>query len=139
MLRRLNHGAQLGMAQEVAVIDDAQAEEFKQVVALGGDGVVELAGVASDEFCRALADQPRLVCHLNGLRERVDVLVLDFLVYVGGEDAGGKTGIVGLVGDETGGGADGELVQLGGGGAVAEAADGLGGDTQGVYAFQPFA
>ena len=61
-------------------------------------------------------------------REGVDVLVLDLLVDHGGEQAGGQPGVVGLLGDERGRGADGEVVELLGGGAVDEAGDGAGGD-----------
>ena len=55
------------------------------------------------------------------LAERVDVLVLDLFVDVGRQQARRELRVVGLFDDERRRGADGELVELLGGGAVAQA------------------
>ena len=45
------------MAQQVAVIDGAQAKELEQVVLVGLDGVVQLAGVGGHELRHLRADE----------------------------------------------------------------------------------
>ena len=134
VLRRLDDLAVLGVAQQVAVVHRAEAEELEQVVALGVDGVVELAGVDRDELGRLVADEPELVADLDGLGERVDVLVLHLLVHVGGQQASRELGVVRLLDDEGGRGADGQLVELLGRGPVAQPADGAGRHPHGVDA-----
>ena len=56
----------------------------------------------------------------------------DLLVDVAGQQPGGQPGVLRLLADQLGGGLDRQPVQLGGGGAVVEAADRAGGDAQRV-------
>ena len=126
----------LGVAQQVAVVDGAQAKELEEVVAVVDDRVVELAGVGSDELDRCVADDAEFVADQDRLRERVDVLVPYLLVDDRGEEAAGQAGVVGLFDHERRGGTDGQSVELLGGGAVAEAGDRAGGDLHRVDARQ---
>ena len=128
VLRQFDHVAAGRMAQQVAVVDGAQAEVLEPAVRAEVDGVVELARVRRDEGRGGVADQALAVAERDALAERVHALAAHLLADVAGEQAGGELGVRGLLGDEFGGGLDGQPVQFGGGGAVVEAADGLGGD-----------
>ena len=136
VLRGLEDVTGLGVAQQVAVVDGAQAEELEEVVAVVDDRVVELAGVGSDELDRCVADDAEFVADQDRLREGVDVLVPYLLVDDRGEEAAGQAGVVGLFDHERRGGADGQRVEFLGGGAVAEAGDRAGGDLHRVDARQ---
>ena len=57
-------------------------------------------------------DDAYFVSATNGLREGVDVLVTDFLVNHGREQASSESRVVGLFGDQTRGGADRQLVKF---------------------------
>ena len=89
---------------------------------------VELAGVVLDERRRLVADQPLGVAERDRLAERRDALVADLLVDVAGQQPCREPGVLRLLADHLRGGLDGQPVQLGGAGAVVEAADGAGGD-----------
>src|SRR6185437_7724058 len=71
------------------------------------------------------------------LGEGVDLLVADLLVDGGGEQARRQARVLRLLGDEAGRGLDRELIELAGGRAVVEAADGLGRHPQGVDVPEP--
>ena len=114
----------------------AQAEELEVLVALGVDGGVEFGGVGGDELEDVVTDQAEGVAEGDRLREPGDVLVADFFVDIGREHAGGELGVVGLFDDETGCGADRQLIKLLGGGAVGEGRDRAGGDDHRVDAHQ---
>ena len=136
VLRGLDDLAGLGVAEEVAVIDRAQAEELEVLVSLGVDGGVEFGGVGGDELEDVVADQAEGVAEGDRLREPGDILVADFFVDIGRQHAGGELGVVGLLDDEAGCGADRQLVELLGGGAVGEGGDRAGGDDHRVDAHQ---
>ncbi|KAG1648662.1 hypothetical protein GQR58_029674 [Nymphon striatum] len=123
-------GAQV--RQQVAVIDGAQAEELEQLVAVVIDGVVEQRGVGFDEVGGLIVDQTNQATSRDGLRELLDVLVAQFFVDVGGEQATGELGVVRLFDDVGGRGADGQLVELDRGCTIVQAADRASGDAHGV-------
>ena len=100
VLGGLEDVAGFGVAQQVAVIDGAQAEELEQVVAVVDDRVVELAGVGGDELDGGVADDAELVADQDRLGEGVDVLVAHLLVDDRGEEAAGQAGVVGLLDHE---------------------------------------
>ncbi len=137
VLRGLDHLACLGVAQQVAVVHGAQPEELEVAVALGVDGGVELRGVGLDEGEHVVADQAQAVAEGDRLGEPGDVLVAHLLVDADREQAGGELGVVRLLHDEPRGGADRQLVELAGGGAVGERRDGAGGHHHRVHAEQP--
>ena len=136
MLRRLDAVPALRVLQQVAVVQRADAEVLEQLVPLRRDGIVQLARVDRGELRDAVVDEAEGVPRLHGLREGVDVLVAHFLVYEDGEETRGQLGVLRLLCDERRGGADGEFVQLAGGRAVVQSADGAGGDAQRVDALQ---
>ena len=109
------------MAQQVAVVDGAQAKELEQVVLVGLDGVVQLAGVGGHELRHLGADETLVETHGHRLRKGVDVLVTDLLVDHCGQQPGGQAGVVGLLDNEGRRGPDGQLVELLGSGPVAQA------------------
>ena len=92
--------------------------------------------MVGDERGGVVGDQPGRVPGGDRLRERVDVLVGDLLVDERGEEAGGEAAVVGLLADEGGRGADGQLVELHRRGPVVEAADRAGGDAHRVDAVE---
>ncbi|KAG1648658.1 hypothetical protein GQR58_029674 [Nymphon striatum] len=120
------------VTQQVAVIDGAQAEELEQLVAVVIDGVVEQRGVGFDEVGGLIVDQTNQATSRDGLRELLDVLVAQFFVDVGGEQATGELGVVRLFDDVGGRGADGQLVELDRGCTIVQAADRASGDAHGV-------
>ena len=128
VLRRLDHQTGGGVAQQVTVVDRTQAEVLEPVVGVEVDREVELAGVVLDEAGGLLADQALGVAQADGLAEGGDALVADLLLDVRGQQPRGEPGVLRLLADHLGGGLDAEPVELGGGGAVVQAADGAGGD-----------
>ena len=132
VLRGLDDGAGEGVAEEVAIVDGAQAEVLEAIGEGVVDGVVELAGVGGDELGGGVADDAFGVAVGDGLREGVEVEGGDFFDDGGEEEAGGEAGVLRLFGDEGGGGVDGDGIELAGGGSVVEAADGFGGYADGV-------
>jgi hypothetical protein len=88
--------------------------------------------VGLDEFGGGFGDDAFLMAVGDGLREGVEVERGDFFDDGGEEEACGEAGVLRLLGDERGGGVDGDGVELAGGGSVVEAADGLGGDANGI-------
>ena len=138
VLRGLDDLAGLGMAQQVAVVHGAQAEELEVAVALGVDRGVERRGVGLDELQHLVADEAHRVAELNRLGEPWDVLVADLFVDVGGQQAGRQLGVVGLLDDETGRGADRQLVELARGRPVGERRDRAGRHPHRVDAEEPF-
>ncbi len=120
------------MAQQVAVVDGAQPEVLEAPVGVLVDGEVELAGVVLDEGGGLVADEPLGVPEGDGLAEGRDALPAHLLLDVAGEQPRGEPRVLRLLADQLGGGLDGQPVELGGGGAVVQAADGAGGDPHGV-------
>ena len=112
VLRRLDHLAPLGVAQEVAVVHGAQTEELEGAVAVGVDRGVERRGVGLDEGEHVVGDEPGLVADLDRLGEPRDVLVAHLLVDDRGEQARRQLGVAGLLDDEAGGRADRQVVEL---------------------------
>ena len=72
------------------------------------------------------------------LREGVDFLARDFLGDVVGAGARGEAAVLGLFTDQQGGGADGQFVQLAGGGTVVQAGNGAGGHAHRIHGVQAF-
>ena len=85
-----------------------------------------------DELGGGFADDAFGVAVGDGLREGVQVEGGDFLDDGGEQQTRGEARVLRLFGDERGGGVDGDGVELAGGGAVVEAADGLAGYADGV-------
>jgi len=100
--------------QQVAVIDRAQTEELVQLVAFRIDGCVEDAGVRFDEVGSLFADEAEQSAGGDALAERLDVLVANLFVDVGAEEAGRELGVVRLVDDVAGRGADCKVVEFDG-------------------------
>ena len=121
------------MFEQVSVVQRPHAEVLEQPAAVPLDGVVELAAVLDNEAADGVVDEPEVVPRLHRLGERVDVLVLDLLVDEHREQPRRELRVLGLLRDERGRGADGELVELAGGGAVVEPGDGAGGDAERVH------
>ena len=124
VLRVLDDRPALRMPQQVAVVHGAQPEELEVSVALRYDRIVELAGVRRHECHHIRMDEPALAAFGDGLAERVDVLVLDFLVDVGGQQAGSQLRVVRLLRDQRRGRANRQLVELGGCSTVMKTRDG---------------
>ena len=78
------------MAQQVAVVHGAQAEELEAAVAVGVDRGVERRSVGLDEFEHVVGDEALGVADLDRLGEPRDVLVADFLVDHRGEQTRGE-------------------------------------------------
>jgi hypothetical protein len=114
------------VAEQVAVVDGAQPEVLEATIAVDVDGEVELAGVVLDEPRRLVADQPLGVTQRDRLAERHHALVPDLLDDVAREQPRGQPRVLRLLADHLGGRLDRQPVQLGGGGAVVQAADGAG-------------
>ena len=136
VLRPLDHRAAVRVAQQVAVVDGAQAEVLEPPVGVVVHGVVELARVRGHERRGLVADQPLGVADRDRLAERVDALPPHLLVDVGGEQPGGEPRVLRLLRDELGRGLDRQPVQLLGGRAVVQAADRLRRHPQRVYCGQ---
>ena len=128
VLRRLDHQPGRRVPQQVPVVDRAQPEVLEPAIGLPVDREVELAGVVLDEPRGLVADQTLGLAQRDRLAERRDALVADLLVDVPRQQPGGQPGVLRLLADHLGGGLDRQPVQLGGGRAVVQAADGAGGD-----------
>jgi hypothetical protein len=89
------------------------------------DGEVELAGVVLDELGGLVADEPLGVAERDRLAERRDALPAHLLVDEAGQQPRRQPRVRRLLADHVGGRADRQLVQLGGGRAVVQAADRL--------------
>ena len=139
VLGRLDGPPGLGVAEQVAVVDGAQAGELEEVGAVVVDGLVEHAGVGLHEVGGRVADEAQQAARGDGLGEAADALVADLLLGVGGEQAGAEPGVAGFLADQRGGGADRQLVEFDGAGAVAEPADRAGGDAHAVHAVEAVA
>ena len=137
VLRRLDDEPTLGIAEQVAVVDRAQAEVLEEVVAAVVDRLVELVGVVGDERRSLLTDEARVEPAGDRLREGVDVLVEHLLLHERGEQAAGEAAVARLLADEGGGRADAQLVELHRGRAVVEAADRAGGHPHRVDTLEP--
>ena len=111
------------MAQQVAVVDRAEAEVLEPQVARRVDRVIELAGIDCDELGGPVADETLGVAEADRLAERCDSLTADLLVDVAGEEPGRESGVLRLLTDHLGRCLDREPVQLGRGGPVVEPAD----------------
>ena len=131
-LRRLDHRTLFGMTQQVSVAHGPEAEVLEPVVVVLPDREVELPCVHGDKLGRVVVNQAQPVPQGDGLTEGGDQVAPDLLVDVVREQAGRQTGVLRLLCDELSSGLDGELVKFGGGRAVIDAADGLGGDTHGL-------
>ena len=139
LLRRLDHLAGVRMAQQVAVVQRAQAEVVEVQVERGIQRIVELARIGLHEVQQAVVDQADLVAAGDRLRERVDLLAGDLLGDVGGQQARGQAAVFGFFTGQQRGGADGQLVQFARAGAVVQAGDGAGGHAHRVDGVQAFA
>ena len=133
VLRPLDDGTAVRVAQQVAVVDGAQPEVLEAPVGVVVDGVVQLAGVGGHERRGGVADQPLGMAEGDALAERVHALAADLLVDVGGQQAGGEPGVLRFLGDQLGRRPDRQAVELLGGGAVVEPADRPGRHPQWVY------
>ena len=122
--------------QQVAVVDRAQPEVLEPAVGVAVDREVELAGVVLDERRGLVADQSLGVAEGDRLAERRDALVADLLVDVARQQPRGQPRVLRLLADHLGGRLDRQPVQLGGGGAVVQPADGAGGDPHRVHVGQ---
>jgi hypothetical protein len=138
VLRRLDDLAARRVAQQVAVVDGAQTEELEAAVAVGVDGRVEGRGVRVDEREHLVRDQAFGVADRDRLGEPRDVLVADLLVDHRGQQPRGELGVVRLLDDEPGSGADGQVVEFPGGRPVGERRDRAGGDTHRIDTEEPF-
>ncbi len=138
VLRGLDDLPPLRMAQQVAVVHGAQAEELERAVAIGVDRRVERGCVRLDEGEHVVGHQAFGMADLDRLGEPRDVLVADFLVDDRGEQARGELGVGRFLDDEPGGGTDRQVVELPGARAVGERRDGAGGDAHRVDAEQAF-
>ena len=136
VLGGLDHLPGLGVAQQVAVIHGAQAEELEVAVPPRVDGRVEVGGVGLDEGGGVGADQAQVGPAGDRLGEPGHGLVADLLVDVDRQHPGGQLGVVGLLDDEPGRGADAQFVKFAGGGPVGQGGDGAGADHHGVDAEQ---
>ena len=136
LLRGLDHLAAVRVAQQVAVIQRAQAEVVEAPVQRRVDGVVELARIGLHELQQALVDQAELMAAGHGLREGVDPLAGHLLVDHPGQQPRRQPAVLGFLAGEQGGGADRQLVQLGGGGTVVQAGNGAGGHAHRVHRVQ---
>ncbi len=132
VLRGLDDQPAGGVAQQVAVVDGPQPEVLEPAVGVLVDGEVELAGVVLDEARGLVADQPLGVPERDRLAERGDALAADLLVDVRRQQPRGQPGVLRLHADHLRRRLDREAVQLGGRGAVVQAADGPGGHPQRV-------
>ena len=138
LLRGLDHLAGVRVAQQVAVVQGTQAEVIEVQVQRAVDGVVELACVGLHEVQQAVVDQADFMATADRLREGVDFLARDFLGDVVGQQARRQAAVLGLFTDQQGGGADGQFVQLAGGGAVVQAGNGAGGHAHRIDGVQAF-
>ncbi len=127
VLRSLDHLAGLGVAEQVAVVHGAEPEELVQSVALGDDGVVELARMGGHHERGLVTDDPLDVAEAHRLAERVHVALLDLLVDDGRQHPGREARVAGLFHDEGRCRAYRHLVELLGGRPVVEPRDRAGG------------
>ena len=137
VLGGLDHLAGVGVAQQIAVVHRAQAEELEVPVSKRADGGVQRGGVLLGKGGGLVAYQAQAVAGFDRLGEPRDVLVAHLFVDAGGQEPGGQLGVVGLGDDEAGGGADGQLVELSGGGPVGQRGDSPGGHPHRVDSHQP--
>jgi hypothetical protein len=126
------------MPQQVAVVQRAQAEVVE--VAVQGDiqRIVELACVGLHESQQAVVGQADLMPALHRLRECVDLLPRHLLGDHAGQQARRELAVFGFFAGQQRGGADRELVELGGGRAVVQAGDRAGGDAHRLHRVQAF-
>lgn len=116
------------MAQQVAVVQRAQAEVVEVEVERGIQRVVELARVDLHEVEQALVDQADLVAARDRLREGADFLAGHLLGDEVGQQARGQAAVYsGSSPISRRGGADGQFVHSSGAGAVVQAGNGAGG------------
>ncbi len=125
------------MAQEVAIVDSAQAEVLELAVALHGDGVVQLPRVAPDEGREALVREAESLGREHRLGEGVDLLPADLLVDVRGQEARGEPRILWFLEDERRRRLYRKLIELARRGTVVKAADRLGRHPHGVNVKEP--
>ena len=139
MLRGLDHRALLRMAQQIAVVERPQAEILEAAALRDVDRIVELARMGFDHRAHAVVDQADRMPLRDRLRERMHALPRDFLVDIARQQARGEARVLRLVGGERGGGADRQLVEFAGRGAVVDAGDGLQRDAHRIDVVQPVA
>ena len=139
LLRGLDDLARMRMAQQVAVVQGAQAEVVEAAVQRRVQRIVQLARVGLHETEQAVVDQADFMAAQDRLRERVDFLPGHFLGDGVGQQARGQAAVFGLLGGQQRGGADGQLIQLARGGAVVQAADGARGHAHRVDRVQAVA
>ncbi len=139
LLRGFDHLAGVRVAQQVAVVQRAQAEVVEVEVVVGVDRIVELARVDLDEVEQALVDQAHLMAAAHRLRERVDLLAGYLLRDEVGQQARGQAAVLGLLADQQRRGPDRQFVQLLGGGAVVQPGDGARGHAHRIDRMQAVA
>lgn len=124
VLRGLDDLAGDRVAQQVAAVQGAQAEEAEAVVGALGEGVldqcVQAARVQRHELGGAVRDQALAVADRDGGGEGGGPLARGFLGDGQRQQPGGEPGERRVLGDETGGGLRGQPAQFGlvGGGAA---------------------
>ena len=138
VLRGLDDLATRRVAQQVAVVHRAQPEELEAAVTVGVDRGVERRSVGVDEREHVVGHEAFGVADGDRLGEPRDVLVADLFVDDRGEQARGELGVVRLLDDEAGSGADRQVVEFAGGGTVGERRDRAGGDAHRIDAEQAF-
>jgi hypothetical protein len=139
LLRGLDHLARVRVAQQIAVVQGAQAEVIEAPVQRRIQRVVQFARVGLHEAEQAVVDQSDFVAAQDRLRERMDFLPGHFLGDGVCQQTRGQAAVFGFFGGQQRGGADGKLVQLARGGAVVQARDGARRHAHRIDGMQAFA
>ena len=139
VLRGLDDLAGLGVAQQVAVVDGAQAEELEALVAVVSIAALSSGRGRSTNSKTSSPMMPTAWPSGDRLGEPRDVLVADFLVDVGREQAGGQLGVVGLLDDVGRRSANGEFIEFDRGGTVVQTTDRARGHSHGSTPSRPSA
>ena len=127
------------MAQEVPVVEGAQAEELKAAVTVRVNGGIQAEVVLPHELGNAVRDQAQVFPGFDGARERSDALVGNLLVDHHTQQASRQLGVARLLADQRRRRTDRQLVELARAGTVAEPADGPCRHSQRVNAMEPLA